>query len=252
MRFTCGPRLGKGGCRIWDRSKKLHRWCCTTIADLQPQDNPAILVFDSEQRLVSVQETNSVLTIPDAESTGDEPNLVKGSPSEDGNIVVQKCENGCPRLNSYLKFSYNGDGFLIDRNTEQFIVAPQGNSVNLYTPLVTTACGAGALPATLDQCPDKENAQFDLLPYLPFLLERRRSIALHIHIRTLMIFNPLLLQISGKRRGDVQKRKNAWCTCMWTQTLQTLLQRIRERRGSARHLTLCTPGNQAISWVLEH
>jgi hypothetical protein len=123
---------------------------------------PQFWYFDNQNRLVNVRDTTSVLTIPDAEATGEPP--VPKPPSEGGSVVIKHCENGCPNLNSPLKFSENGDALLIHRTSDYFILAPKDNKLKKNQPIVTVACGAAGAGGELEKCADKTNAQWDLVP----------------------------------------------------------------------------------------
>jgi len=125
---------------------------------------PQFWYVDDEYKLVNVRDTSSVLTVPDAEATGDPP--VAMNPQEGGSVIIRRCENGCPNLNSYVKYSENedNDGFFIMRNNADFILSPENDSLDKGTPIVTTACGTASAGGELAECPGKTNAQFDLVP----------------------------------------------------------------------------------------
>lgn len=124
------------------------------------------------KKVFSAKDTNYVLKIPDAEATGDPP--VDGAPIEDGQVIIKVCENQCPNLNSGIQLSsITGDGLLIHKGTQYFVLAPFNNTLEAGTRIVTTACGTALQGGDLARCSDKTSAQFDLVPLFTVLPGRK-------------------------------------------------------------------------------
>ena len=121
---------------------------------------PQFWFINSRGLLANVKDQQTFLTVPKAEI--DEG--VKKSPVEDGAVIAKRCVENCPNVNSEVKLSTNGDGFIMHKNSGFFIMGPKANDLKVGTPVTTQACGNAGAGGTLTNCADKSNAQFDLVP----------------------------------------------------------------------------------------
>jgi len=117
---------------------------------------PQFWSFDEDGKLVNAANdaTNIQLELTDA-----------GAPKDEGEAKLETCDDGCPDINSSLKYNDGaGDGIFYHRVVQNLVLAPQGGNLANGVPLVMTACGDEGTTATIDNCADKTFAQWDVPP----------------------------------------------------------------------------------------
>jgi len=121
---------------------------------------PQFWFVNARGLLANVKDQETFLTVPKAEKVDG----ANKSPEENGAVIAKRCVESCPNVNSDVKFSNNGDGFIMHKTSGFYIFAPKGNELKVGTPIVTQACGNAQAGGQLSNCADKTNAQFDLVP----------------------------------------------------------------------------------------
>lgn len=130
---------------------------------------PQYFSFNANGDIVSAQNNQMVLTLPDAAGAEGQP---KKNPKEGGAVLMKQCKEGCQHINSAFRLD-RLEGLLIHKAAEGFVLQSSGGALKKTTALVTSECGKEGKPASLAECKDKTYAQWDLIPL--FTIEKAKK-----------------------------------------------------------------------------